>query len=155
MHFLIHIFLVLTFFNTDLDVEQKYMLTKVNQLRSAGCYCGSTYMPAVKELKWNSNLQKSAFNHAKDMQIRRYFSHYSKEGLDVGNRLDHVGYRWQIAGENLGEGQQSFDEVFKDWVKSPEHCVMMMEARIEEMGIARYGKYWVQHFGKRLGRRTF
>ena len=149
----LQILFMLFFPANELDIEKQYMLDKVNELRSAGCYCGRKYMEPVSELDWSNSLRESAFRHAKDMQIRRYFSHYSKEGKDVGNRLDEVGYSWEIAGENLGEGQRSFDEVFIDWIKSPEHCRMMMEPRVEEMGIARYGKYWVQHFGKQIRRR--
>lgn len=147
MYFWIHIFIILFISGNDLSVEQKYMLDQVNKLREKGCYCGREYMPPVKTLSWNETLYTSAYRHAKDMYNRHYFSHYSLEGYDVGTRLDRIGYKWQIAGENLGEGQRNFEEVFRDWKKSPEHCRMIMEPRVEEMGVAHYGKYWVQHFG--------
>lgn len=153
MYFWIHLFIIFFISENDLSIEQKYMLDQVNLLRSQGCQCGKKYMSPARELSWNSTLFNSAYRHAKDMYKRDYFSHYSLEGYDVGIRLDKIGYRWQIAGENLGEGQRNFDEVFKDWQNSPEHCRMMMEPRVEEMGIARYGKYWVQHFGKPSGKK--
>lgn len=153
MYFWIYIFILLFIPGNDLSIEQKNMLNRVNELRAKGCHCGNRYMPPVRKLNWNEVLYTSAYRHAEDMYNRDYFSHYSLEGYDVGTRLDRIGYRWQIAGENLGEGQSNFDEVFRDWRGSPEHCRMLMEPRVEEMAIARYGKYWVQHFGKPLKNR--
>jgi len=72
------------------------------------------------------------------------------EGCKCGrkDRFDDFGYRWQFAGENLGEGQESFQEVVRDWLASPSHCRMIMNPDMTEMGLAKRGKYWVQHFGK-------
>ena len=87
---------------------------------------------------------------AKDMFNFHYFSHFSKDGLDIGQKLTNVGYDWQFAGENIGEGQKSFDEVLHDWLNSKPHCKMLMNPNMKEIGIARYKHLWVQHFGKRM-----
>lgn len=127
-----------------------YMLIKVNKLRASGCYCGSRYMKPTTPVTWNETLYKSAYLHAKDMKEKRFFGHYSADGLDIGDRLDKYGYPWQVAGENLGEGQRTFREVMRDWIDSPSHCRMLMNPKVNEMGVARLGRYWVQHFGKQL-----
>ena len=150
--------IILTFFafssftevEREVVLEIENVLTQVNRLRAQGCYCGSKYMKPVKSVKWDYQLYKSALAHAKDMSRNKYFSHYSKKGEDIGVRLDKFGYNWQVAGENLGEGQRSFNEVLHDWKKSKSHCRMLMNAKVEDMAVARYGKYWVQHFGKKL-----
>ena len=141
-----------SFTDTDREVapEVEEMLFYVNKLREEGCYCGRKYMSPVKSVRWNKNLYRSALAHAKDMSRNKYFSHYSKNGEDIGVRLDKYGYEWQVAGENLGEGQRSFKEVLYDWKKSKSHCRMLMNPKVEDMAVARYGKYWVQHFGKKL-----
>jgi len=130
---------------------RSYMLEKVNAIRSSGCKCGRKYMPPAGVVKWNDKLFISAENHAKEMAQFRFFAHFSKDGLDIGDRLEKFGYNWQVAGENLGEGQKNFDEVLKDWVASYSHCQMLMNPKVTEMAVAKVDKYWVQHFGKQMG----
>ena len=132
------------------DDFKDMMLYKVNNLRAEGCYCGGEYMSPAGKVVWDDILYKSALSHATEMKRKNFFSHFSASGQDIGDRLDGFGYTWQVAGENLGEGQRSFREVFYDWIDSPSHCRMLMNPKVEEMGVARYSKYWVQHFGKKL-----
>lgn len=88
------------------------------------------------------------------MQTYNYFDHHSIAGEDVGERLDKLDYKWQYVGENLAVGQKTFDETMKDWIKSPSHCRMLMNPDMNEVAVAKYGKYWVQHFGKLMPPRT-
>jgi uncharacterized protein YkwD len=131
------------------DTEAK-MIDAVNKIRQNGCYCGRKYMAPVDKIKWNNILYKSAFNQAKEMYDNNFFAHFSADGLNIGERLEKVGYKWLVAGENLGEGQLTFEEVLDDWLKSYTHCTMLMHPKVQEMAIAKYDKYWVQHFGKQL-----
>jgi len=160
MKILLFIFL-LTFLNVDISnsetsfsvMEQKTMVDSVNKIRQKGCYCGRRFMEPVGTVTWNPKLHKSALDHANDMHQNNFFTHYSKEGLNIGDRLEKVGYNWMVAGENLGEGQKSFDEVLNDWLESYSHCKMLMHPKVTEMGIAKVEKYWVQHFGKEMPRK--
>ncbi len=128
--------------------SRKAVLEKVNKLRENGCYCDGERMPPVPTLEWHSTLEKSAYMHAKEMQRYNYFDHISINGKDVGQRLDKLGYKWHYVGENLAVGQKDFDHAMRDWIKSPSHCKMLMNPNMTQIGISRYGKYWVQHFGK-------
>lgn len=160
-YIVISLFLLLSS-NTDSRLDYSYpsddvkdmMLFQVNKLRSKGCYCGGKYMPPAQKVVWDDTLYKSALSHAREMKRKNFFSHFSANGLDIGDRLDGFGYPWQVAGENLGEGQRSFREVMGDWIDSPSHCRMLMNPKVEEMGVARYSIYWVQHFGKKLPKDT-
>lgn len=136
--------------DTEGLVKVNEILNQVNDLRAHGCRCGARLMTPVQPVKWNKTLYRSALAHAKDMSINGYFSHQSKRGEDIGMRLDKYGYAWQVAGENLGEGQRSFKEVLNDWKHSKSHCRMLMNPKVEDMAVARYGKYWVQHFGRKI-----
>lgn len=127
-----------------------YMVREVNRIRTTGCFCGDQYMPPADGVKWNPTLHRSALIHAKDMSRHNYFSHWDRKGRDVGDRLDLLGYQWLMVGENLGEGQRDFDEVLSDWLESDTHCEMLMSPKVDEMGIAKHGRFWVQHFGKRI-----
>lgn len=126
------------------------ILKKVNRVRTTGCFCGRKYMPATSPLIWNDTLYKSALGHAKEMTRYNFFAHFSIHGEDIGDRLEKYGYNWQVAGENLGEGQKSFEEVLNDWLDSKSHCKMLMNPKVNEMAVATHGRYWVQHFGKKM-----
>lgn len=128
--------------------QQLMMVEAVNKIREKGCYCGKRFMKPVQKIKWNDTLYKSAYKHADEMYKHNFFAHFSAAGDDIGARLEKSGYNWQVAGENLGEGQVTFEEVLNDWLQSYSHCVMLMHPRVEEMAIAKVQKYWVQHFGK-------
>lgn len=142
--------IIFSSFTPDKDFDLDYALQKVNEIRSQGCYCGSEYMAPTDTLEWNNVLERTAFRHAREMSRYNYFSHKSRDGKDIGQRLDEAGYKWQYAGENLAEGQKSFNETISDWLESKTHCKMLMNPRMKEIGMARYGKYWVQHFGTHM-----
>jgi len=141
--------------STDTRASIDFMVERVNELRSSGCSCSGRYMPPVAPIQWEDKLVESAMIHASRMHKYRFFAHIGPDGKDVGDRMEKVGYRWQFAGENLGEGQRHFMQVFKDWIKSPSHCKLLMDARMTDMGIARKGRYWVQHFGKALPKNMY
>jgi uncharacterized protein YkwD len=138
----------------SLGVSHEYVLERVNLLRQKGCRCNGKRMKPVQPLTWNDTLELSAYNHAKEMQTYDYFDHHSMSGEDIGERLDRLGYKWQYVGENLAIGQKTFDEAMKDWIESGSHCRMLMNPDMKEVAVAKYGKYWVQHFGKLMPPRT-
>lgn len=135
--------------------QQEYMLDRLNELRANGCTCGKQYYGPVRSLQWDNTLESSALNHANDMKEKKYFSHYSKDGKDIGDRIFAVGYNWSFVGENLGIGQKDYEEVFQDWIHSESHCQMMMSPDVTEVAIVKVGKFWVQHFGKPYEYGTF
>ncbi len=138
----------------SLGVSHEYVLERINLLRKKGCRCSGKRMKPAPPLVWNDTLELSAYNHAKEMQTYDYFDHHSMSGEDIGDRLDKLGYKWQYVGENLATGQKTFDEAMTDWIKSGSHCRMLMNGDMKEVAVAKYGKYWVQHFGKLMPPRT-
>lgn len=52
-------------------------------------------------LKWDEALAQIAGLHSQDMFLKGYFSHFSPEGSDVGDRLLGNGIQYSYAGENL------------------------------------------------------
>ncbi len=124
------------------------MLWKINQIREDGCKCGAKRMPAVESVQWNRILEKSAYEHASDMNKKKYFSHFSRKGEDIGVRAENAGYRYEKVGENIAEGQLNVDQVIEDWLDSYDHCTLIMNPVFTEMGAARAGYHWVLHFGK-------
>ncbi|WP_184542425.1 CAP domain-containing protein [Mucilaginibacter sp. FT3.2] len=129
-------------------------LSRINQTRAKGCNCGDTYFPPAPALTWNDNLFDAATGHAKDMAKRNYFSHTSKDGRSMQNRIVAAGFAFKgyksfAIGENIAQGQQSIAEVMDGWFKSEGHCRNLMNPDFKEVGVAEYKTYWVQDFGGR------
>ncbi len=127
-----------------------HFVNEINEIRTKGCRCGGKKMQPVGKIVWSDHLYATAASHASEMEKYKFFSHFSRNGDDIGDRFDDFDYPWRYAGENLGEGQDTFEEVVKDWLESPSHCKMIMNVNMKEMGIAKRGRYWVQHFGTKM-----
>ncbi len=130
-------------------------LSRINRVRARGCNCGTTYMKPAPPLIWNDVLAKAAAGHARDMSKRGYFSHTSKDGRGIQDRIMQAGYTYQgyksyAIGENIAQGQQSIAEVTEGWFKSPGHCLNLMNPDLTEIGIAEHDRYWVQDLGGRV-----
>jgi uncharacterized protein YkwD len=136
------------------DKFKKEFLERVNKVRQRGCNCGGQYMRPVAALLWNDQLEEAAMGHAKDMYKKNYFSHDSKDGRKIIDRIEAAGYgrkgykSYQV-GENIAQGQRSIEEVTNGWFKSEGHCLNLMQPGFKEIGIAYYNTYWVQDFGGR------
>lgn len=129
-------------------------LERINKVRQQGCKCGTVRMPPVGPLVWNDDLEDAAEGHARDMYKRNYFSHNSKDGRNIQDRIMGAGYTYDgyksfAIGENIAMGQESIAEVSNGWFKSPSHCKNLMNADFKEVGVAEHNKYWVQDFGGR------
>lgn len=111
-------------------------------------------MKPVAPLVWNDKLEDAAMGHAKDMAKKDYFSHESKDGRKIVDRIEAAGYTrkgyksYQI-GENIAQGQPTIAEVTDGWFKSEGHCFNLMQPGFKEIGVAYYDTYWVQDFGGR------
>lgn len=127
---------------------RKDMLTAVNLVRAKGCRCGGKSMPAVPPVRWNSLLEDAAIRHAKDMAIHKHFDHIGTDGSELDNRINDAGYKWMQIGENIAWGYATIAQTMEGWIKSTSHCVQLMSDKVDEMGAAKNGKYWVQDFGK-------
>ena len=98
-------------------------LNRINLARQKGCNCGTTYFPPAPPLSWNDELEDAARGHALDMSERNYFSHTSKSGRNVSDRVlaagyGFKGYRSYAVGENIAQGQMSIAEVMDGWLRS-------------------------------------
>lgn len=127
-------------------VKAADILGMVNEVRKAGCNCGTTYMPPVSELTWNDFLGKAAFDHSTDMKTKDYFSHTGSDNSNPGTRIKAAGYTWTTYGENIALGQTTERIVMNSWLKSEGHCKNIMKAGFKEMGVGRVDNYWTQVF---------
>jgi len=124
------------------------VLDEVNTLRGRGCQCGDTYMLPAPPLRWNVQLYGISNRYARYLHRNKLFSHTTKDGRTLADRLDQVNYKWTHIGENLGQGYDDFYDVFDAWISSPSHCKMLMNPSVTDFGMSKYYDYWVQTFTK-------
>jgi uncharacterized protein YkwD len=55
-------------------------------------------------LAFDARLIQAARDHSQDMNNRGYFGHVTPEGIDPGQRLTNVGFRWTSWGESIAAG---------------------------------------------------
>lgn len=131
-------------------------LRLVNQQRAAGATCGSrgSFVPAAA-LTWNAQLASAAYGHSRDMADNDYFSHDSRDGRSMVDRINATGYTWSTIGENIAAGQGSVQTVISDWMASEGHCANLMNPRFTEFALtcarnsaSQYRIYWTQNFGR-------
>lgn len=104
----------------------------------------------VSEFSWAPETVPVARAHAKDMWERKYFSHYSPEGDDLGDRLDRAGIRYSFAGENLAMAP-TLATAHNGFMNSEGHRANILEPKFRRVGIGVidngvYGKMFVQVF---------
>ena len=124
----------------DYESEQK-MLELVNtERRKAG----------RKPVAWDENLAKVGRSHSRDMFERGYFSHYSPESRDVGNRLEENKITYAIAGENLALAP-NVNRAHTGLMNSEGHKRNILDPAFKKIGIGAidggvYGKMFTQVF---------
>ncbi len=108
----------------DYTGEQQ-MLALVNAQRAKA---------GVKPLIWDDDLAGVARAHSEDMFNRGYFSHYSPEGKDVGDRLNAAGIVYTYAGENLALAP-NIQSAHDGLMNSPGHKRNILDPAFNKIGI--------------------
>lgn len=130
----------------ELKIDEKAeseMFAKVNMERKK---------LAIDELIWLSTLVPVARAHAKDMWVRAYFSHYSPDGKDVGDRLNEANITYSFVGENLALAP-TVQTAHTGLMNSQGHRENILDSRFKKIGIGVidngvYGKMFVQIFSE-------
>lgn len=117
-----------------------------------------------KPLILNEQLTYAARYHAMDMAVDNYFDHESKDRRTNGSykkvcsvfeRMDRFlkGSLFSRA-ENIAVGNQSPEQVMRDWMSSKGHRANILDKEAKYIGLAyiyvegsEWGGYWVQNFG--------
>ncbi|KKR60955.1 MAG: hypothetical protein UT99_C0004G0001, partial [Candidatus Curtissbacteria bacterium GW2011_GWA2_40_31] len=87
---------------------------------------------------------------SKDMFKRGYFSHYSPEGKDVGDRLEDSSINYSLAGENLALAPDVI-RAHNGLMNSEGHRRNILDPAFSKIGIGAidggvYGKMFTQVF---------
>lgn len=100
----------------------------------------------LKPLIIHTNLTKMAKTKAIDMFKSGDFSHTSPKYGSPFDMMDAFNITYLYAGENIGKGQRSAEEVVKDWMDSPGHKANILNPNYKLIGVGYYNGYWVQEF---------
>lgn len=124
----------------DLESEQK-MLELVNKER---------ILSGAKPLVWDEKRANVGRLHSEDMFKRGYFSHFSPEGKDVGDRLLEDSINYSYAGENLALAP-NVERAHTGLMNSPGHRRNILDPAFGKIGIGVvdggvYGKMFTQVF---------
>lgn len=128
--------------------DKELLLKLVNDLRQEGCICGKQVFPPVGRLKWDTILEKTAYEHGVDLFENQYFSHTGLDGSQPWDRAARNNYPNSFVGENIARGYESEEEVILGWKNSPGHCANMMRGDFDLMATSCADEWhWVQLFG--------
>ncbi len=125
---------------------QQAMLDAINDARAIPRVCGNLIFPSAGPLKWSHRLEQAAIRHSTDMSNNIFLEHIGSDGTNAGDRIDDTGYDWIAWAENIAFGFATINGVVEGWLKSPNHCLNIMNPNYKDIGMAEIGSYWTQLF---------
>lgn len=87
-------------------------------------------------LALDPKLKQAADAHAQDLARHDRISHFGSDGSDPWERVQRTGFDPKVAAENVGTGQLTFGEVFREWKLSPDHNRNLLLPDATHMGVA-------------------
>jgi hypothetical protein len=111
-------------FATEISADQ--IITLTNKQRS------DNNLPA---LVTNSQLALAAQAKAKYMFEKNFWAHNAPDGTTPWFFIEHQGYKYSAAGENLARDFYTSSAVVSAWMDSPGHKANIMNTNYQEIGI--------------------
>ena len=96
----------------------------------------------------NDKLHAAALGHSVDMAENDYFSHTSRDGSSMVDRIERQGYNWRSVAENIAAGYRTPASVVDGWMNSSGHRANIMNCDLTEIGVGFHDYYWTQNFGR-------
>ena len=113
------------------------MLDSVNALRNS---------KGVTSVELNPQLNAAATTHSRDMSIQNRPWHFGSDGSSPIDRIQRVGYKGQLVGENISETYETELETLGAWIERPDTRRTILAADAKDMGFAWHqeenGKIW-------------
>lgn len=119
------------------DIAEK-MLKLVNDFRAEN---------GVAPLELMSEIEMKEYSDLRSRELKEKYSHTRPNGESALNKNEFENY-YSYKGENIAKGQRSINTAFNDWKNSPGHRANMLSSNFTHMYSSRYGRNWVQLFGK-------
>ncbi|MFG6496281.1 CAP domain-containing protein [Fictibacillus sp. UD] len=97
-------------------------------------------------LEWDELTSEVAFLHSKDMLTQQYFSHDSKDGRTLSDRLQEKEVKFLQAGENIAANYTDAAAAVEGWMNSEGHRNTMLNDEYTHLGVGVDNKYYTQNF---------
>lgn len=112
-------------------------LDAVNALRQAR---------GAAPLAYNAELNAAAATHSRDMSVQNRPWHFGSDGSSPLVRVQRVGYRGRLLGENISETFETELETLSAWMSEPATRDVVLDPNATELGFAWFqessGKIW-------------
>ncbi|WP_106497734.1 CAP domain-containing protein [Lentibacillus sp. Marseille-P4043] len=102
-----------------------------------------------KQVQWNETVSDVAFLHSEDMAENNYFSHYSKNGNGLKERLADKNVYYFSAGENIAAQYPDAAAAMEGWLNSEGHREALLNKDYTHLGVGVYHFYYTQNFIKK------
>ncbi|WP_060680378.1 CAP domain-containing protein [Virgibacillus halodenitrificans] len=97
-------------------------------------------------LKWDESVSQVALKHSKDMEVNKYFSHYSQNGNGLKERLAEKEVFYTAAGENIAAQYPDAPAAIEGWLNSEGHRQALLKEEYTHLGVGVYRLYFTQNF---------
>ncbi len=97
-------------------------------------------------LEWDELTSEVAFMHSSDMLNQQYFSHESKDGRTLSDRLKEKEVKFLQAGENIAANYTDAAAAIEGWMNSEGHRNTMLNDEYTHLGVGVDNKYYTQNF---------
>lgn len=99
------------------------------------------------ELLENDELvSEVAYFHSKDMHDQQYFSHESKDGRGLKDRIESKNVYYVGAGENIAAQHSDALAAMQGWLNSKGHRETMLNEQYNYLGVGVHRLYYTQNF---------
>lgn len=100
----------------------------------------------IPSLLLDDKVSEVAYLHSKDMFEQKYFSHESKDGRGLMDRLAEKQIHYLVAGENIAAQHSDAPAVIEGWLNSEGHRETLLNDQYNYLGVGVYRLYYTQNF---------
>lgn len=97
-------------------------------------------------LQWNKALARAAQRQADWMAQQKQLSH----GAPLKRRAKNVGYTYRAISENIAKTDSEPERMMQLWLKSPLHCINILNPEYRDIGVGSNNGYWTVILGREL-----
>lgn len=107
----------------------------------------------LQPVRYDERVAAVARRHTRDMAAQRYFSHTSKDGRSLGDRMTQGGVPWSSVGENIAMRYHEEFSAHFGWLNSAGHRVNLLDPNWQYVGLGVHQAdsgdvYYTQNFMK-------
>ena len=97
-------------------------------------------------LNYDDVVSEVAYLHSKDMYDQQYFSHESKDGKGLKDRIEAKNVYYVGAGENIAAQHSDALAAMQGWLNSEGHRETMLNDQYNYLGVGVHRLYYTQNF---------